>query len=121
MKKKDLGTHIINISNISYKFSKETLIKADKALDHIKKNQRLYKFIVGFIAFCFMPVFIEVGRDYFFELIHALAEAPVEIMTEYILLLTIYFAKAVCFVGIIVNLARVAFIHLAENIKKHTK
>lgn len=118
MDKKKLETWIINISNTSYKFTKATVLSADKAIGHIKKNPRLYKYIVGFIALCLMPAFIEFGRDFVFELIMALANAPTNIATEYILMLMIYFAKAVCIVGIAYNLARASFNFLVEHLKK---
>lgn len=118
MDKKKLETWIVNISNTSYKFTKATILNADKAINYINKNPKLYKYIVSFIALCLMPKFIEIGKDFIFELIMALAHAPKEVFTEYILLLTIYFAKAICIVGIVYNLTKTAFNYAIEYLKK---
>lgn len=118
MDKNKINKCIISISNTSYSFTRSTILNADKAINHIKRNPKLYKYIVSFIALCLMPKFIEVGKDFVFELIMALANAPREVFTEYMLLLTIYFAKAICIVGIAYNLTKVVFNYAVEKFKK---
>lgn len=118
MDKNKIDRCIINISNISYKFTKTTILNADKTINHIKRNPKLYKYIISFIALCLMPKFIDIGKNFVFELIVALANAPMEVFTEYMLLITIYFAQAICIVGIAYNLTKVLFNYALEYFKK---
>ena len=117
MDRNKLDQWVINISNTSYKFTKTTILKADKAIGHIKKNPKLYKFLVSFIALCLMPKVVDVGKDFVFELIMALANAPIEVLTESILLIAIYIAKAICMIGVIYNLSKVIFNNAVEYLK----
>lgn len=122
MNKTNLNDWIVNIGNVSYKFKKDTILKADKAIAHIKKNGNIYKYVVAYIAICLMPSFFAVGKDLIFELILRLstvsANTPLEILGNSILESVLYLSKIVCIVGLVVSIARQKMISLGTNLKK---
>lgn len=69
---------IININNVSYKFSKATIINIDKSLNHLKKYKKVYKCIVAYIAICMSPIFAKFSVILISEFMHALAIYPVD-------------------------------------------
>lgn len=117
MNKTNLNGMIVSIGNTSYKFTKATLLSADKAIAHIKKHKKLYKWLVAYIALYMSPLFIDFGKFFIYELIYFLANTPTNIALEGLLEAFIHLAKILCLVAGMYNIVKLSFYSLVENIK----
>lgn len=77
---RNIDDWIVNISNTSYKFSKSTIVKANKSIEYIKKNKKLYRYCVIYLAVCLMPVFANVGKELIYEFIMAMSNVPSDML-----------------------------------------
>lgn len=118
MNKTNLNEWIVNISNTSYKFTKATILSADKAIWHIKKHKKVYKCLVTYIALCMSPIFIDFGKFFIYELIYFLANTPINILLEELLKVFIHLAKMLM---IIIGMFEIVKSCLMTAIKNLTK
>lgn len=115
--KTNLNDYIVNISNTSYKFTKNTILRADKAIGHIKKNKKVYKYTVAFLALCLAPEFIELGKVIIYEFITALANQPSDVALKWTFEVTLHFAKYLCMFLALYNLVKINMIDLINDLK----
>lgn len=73
--KKQSKEYIYDIKSISYKVSRNTLLGADLAIKHIKRNKKTYKRIVFLFALYMMPQFMDIGSTIIIETIRLLSNA----------------------------------------------
>lgn len=74
--------------NISFNFTKNTILAIDKALDHIKKHKKIYSRVVLYLALCMMPALIEYGQMLIYEFIYGLSTMPKERLLDAIFYFT---------------------------------
>lgn len=118
--KTNLNDYIVNISNTSYKFTKATVFKADKAIAHLKKYKKVYKYTVLSLALCLAPQFAEIGKYIIHEFIVALANQPTDLVLKWVFDVSLQFAKMYCFVLAMYNLVKISAIDTFNYLKsKH--
>lgn len=74
----ELKNNIYNIKNLIYKVSTNTLLRADDAVQHIKRNKKIYKNMILYLAICMSPELIRHSHYLIIEFIRALAIIPKE-------------------------------------------
>lgn len=120
--KTNLNDLMVSIGNVSYKFKKETILKADKVIGHLKESDIAYKYIVGYIAICLMPSFFTVGKDLIFELILGLStiatSSAMEGLASNLLASIMNMSKVLLAAGFVLSIVRKKVYSIGSNIKK---
>lgn len=76
--KEEIKSNLYNTKDIIYKVTTNTLLKADDAIKHIKRNKKIYKNMVLYLAICMSPELIRCSQYLIVEFIRALAIIPKE-------------------------------------------
>ena len=76
--------NMYDIKSIAYKFSRNTLAKADNSISHIKRNKKIYKKVVLFLAVCLSPMLMDYSKYFIESFIYELSVIPKEHLFEYL-------------------------------------
>lgn len=115
----NLNDYIVNIANTSYKFKKATVLRIDKAIEHIKKYKKVYKYTVIYLALCLSPRFIEFGKVLIYEFMAAIANQPLDLVIKWIYEeVFLYFAGMFCMFAGWYNLWKITRMNIANNRKR---
>lgn len=118
MNKTDLNNYIVNISNTSYKFTKASVFRIDRAIEHIKKNKKVYQYTIAYMAICLMPQFVEFGKYLIYEFMTALASQPPDLVKEWVFDLIQQCAKYFCMFAAMYNIAKINTIDTFKQLKR---
>lgn len=114
----NLNDWIININNTSYKFAKSTILSVDKAISHIKKNKKIYKGCVVYLAICLMPAFAHIGKELIYDFMMALASIPPNMILNELLKLFLHIAKLATMIFIAFEIVKACFASAIKNLTK---
>ena len=73
---------IYDIKSIVYRFSRNTLLRADASISHIKRNKKIYKKAILYLAICLSPMLIECSKYLIDSFIYELSRIPKEHLFE---------------------------------------
>ncbi|MGL5568875.1 MAG: hypothetical protein ACRDB9_06520 [Cetobacterium sp.] len=116
---KAIKSNIYDVKNIVYKLSTNTLLKADAAVQHIKRNKRIYKNIILYLAICLSPELIRCSQHLIVEFIRALAIIPKEnlfdILFDFFREIALYLVSFLILKDVVIN----TFTSLVDKIKNN--
>lgn len=114
----NLNDWIVNINNTSYKFTKSTLLSIDKSISHIKRNKKIYKGCMVYLAICLMPAFAHTGKELIYEFMRAIANIPPDMLLNELLKLFLHMAKLITMIFVAFEIVKACFASAIKNLTR---